>query len=472
MRPAPASQGNLHALSQPHNMPAGAVATVDQAGDTELSLSGILPEELDCVTMGMFIIDEIHYPAPRPPLYNILGGGGLYALIGSRLFLPSPHLSRNTSMLIDLGSDFPPHMLTTLKSLNTSSIFRPTPHRLTTRGWNKYGSETDPDFRAFKYLTPKMRVEVKDFWGEGDACWVGERMGALHMICSPKRAERSVRELWTLIDQNDGRIRTKPRPLVLWEPIPDLCTPEMREEMLNTISLIDVVSPNDGELAGFFTDELAEEEQHTLTHAGIKLRTERLAKKLALRRRMCGDLDEGCGAVLVRCGALGCYIVIQDEPNPSPNPAIERRKEKGGEGETIPIIALWLPAYHDLTSEKVVDPTGAGNAFMGGLAIGLRRPLIPVKTGTLKWCENWPRVRKWVVAAAHASVAASFAIEQIGLPVVTGGEGNEERWNGELVGERMEVYLERLGRKELEVERVDERGREEMIRFEGGDDKV
>ncbi|KAF8454002.1 hypothetical protein BGX38DRAFT_1175178 [Terfezia claveryi] len=154
-------------------------------------------------------------------------------------------------MIIDLGSDFPPHMLTTLKSLNTSSIFRHTPHRLTTHGWNKYGSEADPDFRAFKYLTPKMRVEVKDYFGEGGAGWVGVRIRALHMICSPERAGKSVRELWTLLDQADAGLRAKPRPLVLWEPIPDLCTPETREEMFDAASLVDVVSPNDGELAGF-----------------------------------------------------------------------------------------------------------------------------------------------------------------------------------------------------------------------------
>ncbi|RPB19199.1 Ribokinase-like protein [Terfezia boudieri ATCC MYA-4762] len=371
-------------------------------------------------------------------------------------------------MIIDLGSDFPPHMLTTLKSLNTSSIFRPTPHRLTTHGWNKYGSEADPDFRAFKYLTPKMRVEVKDFFGEGGAGWVGVRIRALHMICSPERAGRSVRELWSLLDQADAGLRTKPRPLVLWEPIPDLCTPETREEMFEATSLVDVVSPNDGELAGFFTDELAEEEQHTRTHEEIKLQVERLAKKLATQRRMCGDPDRGCGAIIVRCGALGCYIVTQDEPNPNFNFAVgERKKEEKKEEGNIPITAFWLPAYHDHTPEKVVDPTGAGNAFIGGLAIGLRRPLIPVKAGALKRWEKWPGMKKWVVAVAYASVAASFVIEQVGIPVVTSREGEEERWNGEVVGERVVRYLKRIVREEVGVERVDERGRRGMVWLAG-----
>ena len=359
-------------------------------------------------------------------------------------------------------------MLTTLKSLNTSSIFRPTPHRLTTHGWNKYGSETDPDFRAFKYLTPKVRVEVKDYFGEGGAGWMGERMRALHMICSPERAGRSVRELWTLLDQTDDRLRAKLRPLVIWEPIPDLCTPETREEMLDTTSLVDVVSPNDGELASFFTDQLAEQEQHTRTHQEIKLRTERLAKKLATRRRMCGDPDGGCGAVIVRCGALGCYIVIQNEPSPNSNSEVKEKKEEKEEGGRIPITAFWLPAYHDLTPEKVIDPTGAGNAFMGGLAIGLRRPLISVKAGILKRWDKWPGMKKWVVAAAYASVAASFVVEQLGVPVVASGEGEKERWNGEVVGERVVKYFERIGRVEMGVERFDERGRREVVWFGGG----
>jgi sugar/nucleoside kinase (ribokinase family) len=50
---------------------------------------------------------------------------------------------------------------------------------------------------------------------------------------------------------------------------------------------------------------------------------------------------------------------------------------------------------------NVVDVTGAGNAYCGGLLVGL------VEHGTLE------------MAAAHAAVSAALTIEQIGPPRIT-----------------------------------------------------
>lgn len=45
-------------------------------------------------TMGMFIIDEIHYGkmSEKPPVYDIIGGARFYSVLGCRLFFP-----RNTA---------------------------------------------------------------------------------------------------------------------------------------------------------------------------------------------------------------------------------------------------------------------------------------------------------------------------------------------------------------------------------------
>jgi sugar/nucleoside kinase (ribokinase family) len=48
----------------------------------------------------------------------------------------------------------------------------------------------------------------------------------------------------------------------------------------------------------------------------------------------------------------------------------------------------------------VVDPTGAGNAYSGGFLAGY------IQTGDL------------MTAARYASVAASFLVEQVGLPPI------------------------------------------------------
>ena len=42
-------------------------------------------------------------------------------------------------MIVDMGNDFPSTTLDTLNHLNCSILFRQTPERRTTRGYNLYG---------------------------------------------------------------------------------------------------------------------------------------------------------------------------------------------------------------------------------------------------------------------------------------------------------------------------------------------
>jgi sugar/nucleoside kinase (ribokinase family) len=87
-----------------------------------------------------------------------------------------------------------------------------------------------------------------------------------------------------------------------------------------------------------------------------------------------------------------------------------------------------MPAYHQ-NSEKVVDPTGGGNGFLGGLAVGL------VRSGGVEALQE---------AAAWGSVSASFAIEQVGMPVLA-QSAQGETWNGIFVEERLLEFKEKLG---------------------------
>ena len=52
-----------------------------------------------------------------------------------------------------------------------------------------------------------------------------------------------------------------------------------------------------------------------------------------------------------------------------------------------------------------------------------------------------------VEAAAWGSVAASFAVEQVGLPVRGESADGAETWNGVRVGERLEGFLAQLRRE-------------------------
>ncbi|OTA69257.1 hypothetical protein K449DRAFT_428693 [Hypoxylon sp. EC38] len=89
--------------------------------------------------------------------------------------------------------------------------------------------------------------------------------------------------------------------------------------------------------------------------------------------------------------------------------------------------AEWLPPYYDQPCSKVVDPTGAGNAFLGGFTVSLLE-------------TNDPRE-----ASICGSVASSYALEQFGVPNLTPSSWfSGELWNGTKVAARVEEYKKRL----------------------------
>jgi len=109
---------------------------------------------------------------------------------------------------------------------------------------------------------------------------------------------------------------------------------------------------------------------------------------------------EGSGWVVIRSGALGAFV--------------ESRETQG-----VWVDAFWTPTDED----KVVDVTGAGNSFLGGLAAGLELTGGDVLESTL-----------------YASVSSSFVIEQGGLPALTG----DETWNGDQPSRRLAELRSRL----------------------------
>lgn len=83
----------------------------------------------------------------------------------------------------------------------------------------------------------------------------------------------------------------------------------------------------------------------------------------------------GPEAVAVRHGARGSYVWSRG----------------AGRGWHVPALPV-----------SAVDPTGAGNAYGGG------------------WMVGWARHGDGVSAACHGGVSASFVVEQVGLPGLTG----------------------------------------------------
>ncbi|KAI0470163.1 Ribokinase-like protein [Xylaria cf. heliscus] len=447
--------------------------------------------EIDFVTLGMFIIDDIEYLPPTPPVKDILGGAGTYSALGARLLSPPPR-SRSVGWIVDKGSDFPPDLETLITSWGTSVLLRETPKRLTTRGWNGYDEHQN---RAFRYMTPKKRLTAKDLTPE----LLASR--TFHLICSPKRCRELVLEIKDkradlpasvfngseeVRDGGDDEQGKKengddtagnhlPRPIFIWEPVPDLCTPDELLNCTNVLPLIDVLSPNHAELAGFMGDDGLDPETGEISTRAIERSCEQLLGSMPLQSF----------SIVVRAGEKGCYLARNGGRKRTNK---HKSKTKGPKGkkpsallhgglshdtdmealfagllqdpegsiareeiEVDPGVERWIPAFHSNSYDedsddspqdkegtegrtgeekrrkgKVVDPTGGGNTFLGGLAVALARG---------KGLEE---------AAAWASVAASFAIEQVGMPTLGHDDEGRETWNGIRVDDRFEEFKTRL----------------------------
>ncbi|KAF8524731.1 Ribokinase-like protein [Gautieria morchelliformis] len=299
-------------------------------------------------TLGMFIIDEFEFrdlhgkpleSQTRPPQ---IGGGGTYAAIGARIFLEASQIG----MVVDKGSDFPPDILQILLSYGQGMWLFRNREIGTTRALNKYTGE----FRGFEYLTPRIRITPKDLEEFPEV----SRPSQLHFICSPARAGNIIDEIKAI----DGW-----KPVTIYEPIPDRCIPQELPSLIKILPEIDVLSPNAEEALSLLGKSEAPPTRESIQWA--------CAQFLEL-----GANAGGAGCVIIRSGALGAYM--------------------GKLGED----GLWIDAFwQDRDQGKVVDVTGAGNAFLGGLSAGLS-----LTDGNME------------EAVFYASVAASFVIEQFGLP--------------------------------------------------------
>jgi sugar/nucleoside kinase (ribokinase family) len=178
---------------------------------------------------------------------------------------------------------------------------------------------------------------------------------------------------------------TAQRPFVVWEPFPRACTAANRSAFVEACRYVDVFSPNQIELAALFED--------TQSHVFDKEKVEGHARHFTHSTKI--------GIILVRCGQHGSLTLTSS-------------------GEP-----LWLPPFYSSGAKEVVDPTGAGNTFLGGFMAG------------------WERTKDVREASMYGNVAASFAVEQVGLPTLTRDEGDV--WNGVRAVDRLAQYRSRIG---------------------------
>jgi len=352
--------------------------------------------EIDFVSLGMFIIDQIDFRAPTPSVYNVIGGAGTYSAIGARIMSPGS-LSKRVGWIVDAGSDFPPELRQLIASWNTGCLLRETPERLTTRGWNGYGENEHrgwswpAHFRqplngpiAFKYTTPKLRLDHNS----PDSKLLSSK--SFHLICGPARCVELVSGIMRRREQLRISTAKDHRPVFVWEPVPDMCQPSELQACFEALQHVDMVSPNHAELCGFFAEEPHDGNGNIASHT-----IEKCCKALLASPK---NETTHLRAVIVRAGKDGCVVATT--------------------GTTA-----WLPAYHQQAS-RVIDATGGGNTFLGGFTISLAR------AGGFELKD----IRKAVIDGA---VSASFAIEQVGMPVLTSHRDMRESWNDDSVQARV-----------------------------------
>ena len=159
--------------------------------------------------------------------------------------------------------------------------------------------------------------------------------------------------------------------LILWEPWDLFCKPENLPLFSQLAPLVDVVSPN-----------LLEARQLTGEHEPEAITAALLAR--------------GAKIVALRMGELGSLVAAPD----------------------------MLPTAVPAVVGKLVDVTGAGNAYCGGLLVGLAETGDPEQAGR------------------YGAVAASFALEQFGA--VFSLDNVRERAKGRLHANPRRVVFDRL----------------------------
>ncbi|WVQ96665.1 hypothetical protein IAU59_003771 [Kwoniella sp. CBS 9459] len=365
------------------------------------------------VTLEQFIVDTfsrigvdgVETPVEQP---DQIGGGGTYAMIGARMFLPPDRLG----MIIDYT---PESLSESMRDKlceygNNMWAFRARRDgHPTARALNTYHVNTQ--HRDFKYLSPPLLLTPKSL--QTTNFGNPSLPTTIHFISYPApRAEfilSEVRELKT------GKLG--------WDPI-IVCEPEDEslEVMQRIASEIDIIGPNHHEITRLFRLEIPPSANEA-----------QLRDIYAEGCRRIARFNPRKGAI-VRCGHLGCCYAPTTSSTTSSSAfcstavaATEGMSDEASNRQAEEDVEVrWSPAYWDPRREgfegKVVDPTGAGNAFMGGLAAALDqgKPLDE--------------------AVIWGNVAASFTIEQDGLPLIS-IESGTERWNGQNPWIRVEEMM-------------------------------
>ncbi|KAF2964046.1 hypothetical protein GQX73_g9526 [Xylaria multiplex] len=223
---------------------------------------------------------------------------------------------------------------------------------------------------TFSYTTSPLRPSTIQL---GDSSLLYAK--SFHFLALPEDLETQVSTLFRLRKEHG----ITERPLIVWEPAPMGCDFANLTKHLEACALVDVFSPNHIEL-----DRLVKGKR------GVEV--EFSPSTIEAQARLFIDAGIGPsqeGLAVIRSGHNGALTLSNNSG------------------------AQWLPAYYGKGADKVVDATGAGNAFLGAFSVAFLETSDPKE------------------ACLRGAVAASYAIEQFGPPKLTAStSASGELWNG------------------------------------------
>ncbi|EIM81412.1 Ribokinase-like protein [Stereum hirsutum FP-91666 SS1] len=372
-------------------------------------------------------------PLPDKPPIQRLGGGGLYALVGARIWL-GPEALR---ILVDGGTDSHADGEKSLRDDEGKSEGDGFPTELKIQldelgeymwVWKKGRTlkasiEYCGDERTFTYLSIPPIRRASDLLST--ALYGAEYV---HVVASPSDCLQLVDDLEQLQIESGAAPSEIWRPKIVYEPHPKNCRGEELGALREVLSKVHVLSPNHEELAAFLSDSIQVSASPNSSTTTLSKKIESHIRSLMPSR---GIGPDGNGAIVVRSGAMGACVGRRKHRNVAGNDE-QYSSEEGLEID-------WVPAYWTQEEKgEVRDVTGAGNSFLGGLVAGLHFTKDDAREATL-----------------YASVSASYVVQQFGLPILSSGtqeDGGEhgdvrvknEVWNRESPWMRLERLKARM----------------------------
>ena len=233
------------------------------------------------------------------------------------------------------------------------------------------------------------------------------RSKVYHLICTPARCIELVRGILEkraamLTEHLVEHRLLVPEPIFLWEPMEGSCRPEHIQAFTEALRFVDVFSPNEHELASLFRGQT--KSKPTLNQDEVL--------EIDCERIFALGFDKKRSALVVRMGAEGCLVATMGK-------------------------RMRIPAWHShATIAPGFDVTGGGNTFMGGFAAGI------LASDSL----HEGSFTKFEIGAIYGTVAASYAIEQVGMPKLSYRSDGTELWNETVVHDRLALMYEKVPR--------------------------